>query len=60
MDEELRNRIKRKVRAYYGVDADPPTEEEKKVFLNSLKEQRQKGELHGPLEESDTNIDRFQ
>lgn len=52
MDEELRNRIKRKVRAYYGVDADPPTEEEKKVFLNSLKERLQKGELHGPLEES--------
>ncbi len=59
MDEELRNRIKRKVRAYYGVNPDPPTEEEKRAFLNSLKEQLQKGELRGPLEELDTDIDPF-
>ena len=61
MDEELRKRIRRKVKAYYGKKdtGTMPTEAEKKAFLDSLKESLRKGELSGPLEESDTDIDPF-
>lgn len=61
MDEELRKRIRRKVKAYYGTKDDVPesTPEQRKAILDSLKESIDKGELHGPRTESDMDIDPF-
>ena len=61
MDEQLRRRIRRNVMAYYGVDDMGPvlTEEERRVVLSSLKENKQKDARSELPAGSDMDTDPF-
>ena len=61
MDEHLRRQIRKKVMAYYGAEdkGTTMTEEERRVVLSSLKENKQRDARPAPLGESDMDTDPF-